>query len=201
MSRNKKKFVIGILILVVTLISIFFVAKVINTQTRVVLLEKHETTSKDEQKKIDDVVGTIINTDYQSITTLKEENSSIAYVIVGSRDSNLKKELPKVVDLADSLNIKLTFVGNDEMEDKNKPYYSTVQKYGHTILPKYLDIENILNRNNVKTINNNNNLKSLKKQDVAFYIQLNQFNDKEYNELKEKIDELNKQGYTFKALI
>ncbi|WP_024613288.1 hypothetical protein [Clostridium sp. Ade.TY] len=201
MSRNKKKFVIGILILVVTLISIFFLAKVINTQTRVVLLENHETTSNDEQKKIDDVVGTIINTDYQSITTLKEENSSIAYVIVGSRDSNLKKELPKVVDLADSLNIKLTFVGNDEMEDKNKPYYSTVQKYGHTILPKYLDIENILNRNNVKTINNNNNLKSLKKQDVAFYIQLNQFNDKEYNELKEKIDELNKQGYTFKALI
>lgn len=201
MSRNKKKFVIGILILVVTLISIFFLAKVINTQTRVVLLEKHETTSNDEQKKIDDVVGTIINTDYQSITTLKEENSSIAYVIVGSRDSNLKKELPKVVDLADSLNIKLTFVGNDEMEDKNKPYYSTVQKYGHTILPKYLDIENILNRNNVKTINKYNNLKSLKKQDVVFYIQLNQFNDKEYNELKEKIDELNKQGYTFKALI
>lgn len=45
MSKNKKKFVMGILILVVTLVSIIFIDRIIHTQTRVILSEKHEVIS------------------------------------------------------------------------------------------------------------------------------------------------------------
>lgn len=201
MSKNKKKFVMGILILVVTLVSIIFIDRIIHTQTRVILSEKHEVISVDKEQKINDVVDTIVDTEYKSIKKLKDKDVSSVYVIVESEDANINKNLPEIIDFANSLKIKLTFLENEQIDDENKQYYGLMQKNGHTIIPKYLDIKNILDKNNVQIIDEKIDLIDLNNQDIAFYIDLNKINKEEYNKLENKINDLNKMGYKFKALM
>lgn len=201
MSKNKKKFVMGILILVVTLVSILFIERIIHTQTRVILSEKHEVISVDKEQKINDVVDTIVDTEYKSIKNLKDKDVSSVYVIVESEDANIKKNVPEIINFANSLKIKLTFLENEKIDDENKQYYGLMQKNGHTIIPKYLDIKNILDKNNVQIIDEKIDLIDLKNQDIAFYIDLNKINKEEYNKLENKINDLNKMGYKFKALM
>ena len=201
MSKNKKKFVMGILILVVTLVSIIFIDRIIHTQTRVILSEKHEVISVDKEQKINDVVDTIVDTEYKSIKKLKDKDVSSVYVIVESEDANINKNVPEIIDFANSLKIKLTFLENEQIDDENKQYYSLMQKNGHTIIPKYLDIKNILDKNNVQIIDEKIDLIDLNNQDIAFYIDLNKINEEEYNKLENKINDLNKMGYKFKALM
>lgn len=201
MSKNKKKFVMGILILVVTLVSIIFIDRIIHTQTRVILSEKHEVISVDKEQKINDVVDTIVDTEYKSIKKLKDKDVSSVYVIVESEDANINKNLPEIIDFANSLKIKLTFLENEQIDDGNKQYYGLMQKNGHTIIPKYLDIKNILDKNNVQIIDEKIDLIDLNNQDIAFYIDLNKINKEEYNKLENKINDLNKMGYKFKALM
>lgn len=201
MSKNKKKFVIGILILVVTLVSILFIERIIHTQTRVILSEKHEVISVDKEQKINDVVDTIVDTEYKSIKNLKDKDVSSVYVIVESEDANIKKNVPEIINFANSLKIKLTFLENEKIDDENEQYYGLMQKNGHTIIPKYLDIKNILDKNNVQIIDEKIDLIDLKNQDIAFYIDLNKINKEEYNKLENKINDLNKMGYKFKALM
>ena len=179
MSKNKKKFVMGILILVVTLVSI----------------------SVDKEQKINDVVDTIVDTEYKSIKKLKDKDVSSVYVIVESEDANINKNVPEIIDFANSLKIKLTFLENEQIDDENKQYYGLMQKNGHTIIPKYLDIKNILDKNNVQIIDEKIDLIDLNNQDIAFYIDLNKINKEEYNKLENKINDLNKMGYKFKALM
>lgn len=201
MSKNKKKFVMGILILVVTLVSIIFIDRIIHTQTRVILSEKHEVISVDKEQKINDVVDTIVDTEYKSIKKLKDNDVSSVYVIVESEDANINKNVPEIIDFANSLKIKLTFLENEQIDDENKQYYGLMQKNGHTIIPKYLDIKNILDKNNVQIIDEKIDLIDLNNQDIAFYIDLNKINKEEYNKLENKINDLNKMGYKFKALM
>lgn len=201
MSKNKKKFVMGILILVVTLVSIIFIDRIIHTQTRVILSEKHEVISVDKEQKINDVVDTIVDTEYKSIKKLKDKDVSSVYVIVESEDANINKNVPEIIDFANSLKIKLTFLENEQIDDENKQYYGLMQKNGHTIIPKYLDIKNILDKNNVQIIDEKIDLIDLNNQDIAFYIDLNKINKEEYNKLENKINDLNKMGYKFKALM
>ncbi|MDO5039316.1 hypothetical protein [Clostridium sp.] len=201
MSKNKKKFVMGILILVVTLVSIIFIDRIIHTQTRVILSEKHEVISVDKEQKINDVVDTIVDTEYKSIKKLKDKDVSSVYVIVQSEDANINKNVPEIIDFANSLKIKLTFLENEQIDDENKQYYGLMQKNGHTIIPKYLDIKNILDKNNVQIIDEKIDLIDLNNQDIAFYIDLNKINEEEYNKLENKINDLNKMGYKFKALM
>lgn len=201
MSKNKKKFVMGILILVVTLVSIIFIDRIIHTQTRVILSEKHEVISVDKEQKINDVVDTIVDTEYKSIKKLKDKDVSSVYVIVESEDANINKNVPEIIDFANSLKIKLTFLENEQIDDENKQYYGLMQKNGHTIIPKYLDIKNILDKNNVQIIDEKIDLIDLNNQDIAFYIDLNKINEEEYNKLENKINDLNKMGYKFKALM
>lgn len=201
MSKNKKKFVMGILILVVTLVSIIFIDRIIHTQTRVILSEKHEVISVDKEQKINDVVDTIVDTEYKSIKKLKDKDVSSVYVIVESEDANINKKVPEIIDFANSLKIKLTFLENEQIDDENKQYYGLMQKNGHTIIPKYLDIKNILDKNNVQIIDEKIDLIDLNNQDIAFYIDLNKINKEEYNKLENKINDLNKMGYKFKALM
>lgn len=196
MSRKKKKIVINILILAIILIGIFSIIRLSTAERRVVLAT--ESNDKSNGKNINDVVSAISNNDYQSITSLKEADSSIGYIIIDSKNSNLDELMPKIINTANSLGLKLTFIDNEEIQNKNNNYYKMIEENGHTVLPNYLDVQEILNKNNVNVINSESDINNLKKQDIAFYISLN---DKDsYKDLESQVVSLKEKGYTFKAL-
>lgn len=159
----------------------------------------------DNNKKVNDVVNAITEIDYQSITALKEENGSKAYVVVKLDNDNVESNIANILDLANKSKIRLTFIENKKIADKNKPYFRLIEENGHTIIPKYINVKDILKENNVKIINEECELKDIKNQDVAFFVDLsnreNRFNEENKDKLFKSIDDLKSDFYTFKALI
>ncbi|WP_338626830.1 hypothetical protein QJR52_11600 [Clostridium baratii] len=161
--------------------------------------------SNDNSKKVDDVVNAITEIDYQSITALKEENGSKAYVVVNLDNDNVESNIDSILDLADKSKIRLTFIGNEKISDKKNPYFKLIEENGHTIIPDYINVKNILKENNVKIIDEKSDLKDAKNQDIAFFVDLsssqNVLNEEDKDDLFESIDNLKNDFYTFKALI
>ena len=197
-----------ILIIISALIAIgiigFFVSENVINEKKIV-----ESTSdrynNNNNNKVDDVVNAITEIDYQSITSLKEENDSKAYVVVNLDNDNIENNINSILDFADKSKIRLTFIENKEIADKKNPYFKLIEGNGHTIIPKYIDVKNVLKENNVKIIEEECELKGIKNQDVAFFVDLsngeNSLNEKDKDKLFKSIDNLKNDFYTFKALI
>lgn len=195
-----------ILIIVSALIAIGIIGFVVSNK---VLNEKKivesSFESNDNSKKVDDVVNAITEIDYQSITDLKEENDSKAYVVVNLDNDNVESNIDSILDLANKSKIRLTFIENKKIEDKKNPYFKLIEENGHTIIPNYVDVKNILKENNVKIIDRECDLKDIKDQDVAFFVDLsnteNGLNEESKDKLFKSIDNLKNDFYTFKALM
>ena len=161
--------------------------------------------SNDNSKKVDDVVNAITEIDYQSITALKEENGSKAYVVVNLDNDNVENNIDSILDFANKSKIRLTFIENKKIADKKNPYFKLIEENGHTIIPKYIDVKNVLKENNVKIIEEECELNDIKNQDVAFFVDLssgeNGLNEENKDKLFKSIDDLKNDFYTFKALI
>lgn len=195
-----------ILIIISALIAIgiigFFVSENVINEKKIV-----ESTSGryNNNNKVDDVVNAITEIDYQSITSLKGENDSKAYVVVNLDNDNIENNINSILDFADKSKIRLTFIENKEIADKKNPYFKLIEGNGHTIIPKYIDVKNVLKENNVKIIDEECELKGIKNQDVAFFVDLsngeNSLNEKDKDKLFKSIDNLKNDFYTFKALI
>lgn len=195
-----------ILIIVSALIAIgvigFFVSNNVINEKKIV---ESSFNSNDNSKKVDDVVNVITEIDYQSITALKEENGSKAYVVVNLDNDSVESNIDSILDLANKLKIRLTFIENKKIADKKNPYFKLIEKNGHTIIPKYINVKDILEENNVKIIDEKCEFKGIKNQDVAFFVDLsnreNGLNEENKDELFKRIDNLKNEFYTFKALI
>lgn len=195
-----------ILIIVSALIAIgvigFFVSNNVINEKKIV---ESSFNSNDNSKKVDDVVNVITEIDYQSITALKEENGSKAYVVVNLDNDSVESNIDSILDLANKSKIRLTFIENKKIADKKNPYFKLIEKNGHTIIPKYINVKDILEENNVKIIDEKCEFKGIKNQDVAFFVDLsnreNGLNEENKDELFKRIDNLKNEFYTFKALI
>lgn len=195
-----------ILIIVSALIAIgiigFFVSNNVVNEKKIV---ESSFESNDNSKKVDDVVNAITEIDYESISALKEENDSKAYVVVKLDNDNVESNIDSILDLANKSKIRLTFIENKKIADKKSPYFKLIEENGHTIIPNYVDVKNILKENNVKIIDEKSDLRDTKNQDIAFFVDLsssqNVLNEKDKDELSESIDNLKNDFYTFKALI
>lgn len=195
-----------ILIIVSALIAIgiigFFVSEKFVNERKIV---ESSSDRYDNNKKVNDVVNAITEIDYQSITSLKGENDSKAYVVVNLDNDNVENNIDSILDLANKSKIRLTFIENKKIADKKNPYFKLIEENGHTIIPKYIDVKNVLKENNVKIIEEECELNDIKNQDVAFFVDLssgeNGLNEENKDKLFKSIDDLKNDFYTFKALI
>lgn len=202
MRKMNRKFLIIISALIAIGIIGFFVSgKVINEKKIV----ESSSDRDDDNNKVNDVVNAITEIDYQSITALKEENDSKAYVVVNLDNDDVESNIDSILDFANKSKIRLTFIENKKIADKKNPYFKLIEENGHTIIPKYINVKNILKENNVKIIDEECELKGIKDQDVAFFVDLSNkesgLNEENKDKLFESIDNLKNDFYTFKALI
>ncbi len=200
-KMNRKILIIVSALIAIGIIGFVVSEKVVNGR-KVVELSSNV---YDNNNKVNDVVNTITEIDYESITALKEENDSKAYVVVNLDNDNIENNIGSILDLASKSKIRLTFIANKKIEDKKSPYFKLIEENGHTIIPNYVDIKNILKENNVKIIDRECDLKDIKDQDVAFFVDLsnteNGLNEESKDKLFKSIDNLKNDFYTFKALI
>lgn len=203
MENKSKKFKIIISILIVIIIILF--VTIFNLRNHKKIIDSESDTITNNQKGVSDVVNTILDVDYQSITSLIEKDGSRGYIIIDAKNGYLKNNIDKVLDTAKSLNVKLTFIENDDILDKDKPYYKMIEENGHTVLPKYLNLQSIFKKNNLKIIEKEEDVNKLNKQDAVFYIKIDEkyknLNENLNNKLPKSIGNLREQGYKFKAFI
>ncbi|MBP1890498.1 hypothetical protein J2Z53_002098 [Clostridium moniliforme] len=203
MENKNKKFKIIISILIVIIICLFLTLFNLKNQKKVIEPNKESITNN--QNGISDVVNTILDVDYQSITSLVNKDDSKGYIIVEAKNGCLKNNINKVLHTAKDLNIKLTFIENDDILDKNKPYLKMIEENGHTVLPKYLNLKSIFKKNNLKIIEREEDINKLDKQDAVFYIIIDEkyknLTENLKNKLPKGVVNLKEQGYKFKAFI
>lgn len=200
---KKKNKVIIILISILIGISSIAFAITLNSKERRKVIDS-QMKMKSSQSGVNDVVNTIIDVNYQTITSLEENDDSNGYIIIDAEDGYIKNNIDNLLNLAEKNKVRLTFIENNEILNKDNPYYEKIEESGHTILPKNLDLKQIFNSNNIKIVDNKKDIDNLNKQDTVFYIELND-NVKDIKEINSNItngiDKLKENGYTFKAFI
>ncbi|MGL4570067.1 MAG: hypothetical protein ACRCVJ_03240 [Clostridium sp.] len=204
MKKRNKKFLIGILIIIsIAIIGFFISSKVINEKKIIDSTANMNVNGN----KVNDVVNAITEIDYQSISSLKEEDNSKAYVVVNLDNKSLEDTIDSIIDIAKKSKIKITFIENDDIKDKNKPYFKMIEENGHTVLPNNIDIKEILSKNHIKIIDEDEkkDFKDLNNQDVAFFIDtdndINNIDNRDKDRIFECIFNLKNDFYSFKALI
>lgn len=200
--NKKNKIIIIFILILITVISIIFTIILNSKEKRKVIDSQMKI--KSSQSGVNDVVNTIIDVNYQPITSLEERDDSNGYIIIDAKEGYIKNNIDNLLSLAKNKGVKLTFIENDEILNKNNPYYDEIEESGHTILPKYLDLKQIFNRNNINIITSTQDIKDLNEKDTVFYIELNDKvkNIKEMKlDITTEIDKLKKNGYKFKAFI
>ncbi|MEG1002843.1 hypothetical protein [Clostridium sp.] len=205
MKKRNKKILIGVSILIsIAIIGFFISSKVLNEKK---IIDSTVNVSVNNGNKVNDVVNTITEIDYQPLTSLKEEDSSKAYVVVNLDNKSLEDKIGSIIDIANKSKIKITFIENEDIADKSKPYFNMIEENGHTVLPNNIDIKDILSKNHVKIIDEDQkkDFKDLENQDVAFFIDINNEVENIDNRDKDRIFEcifnLKNDFYSFKALI
>lgn len=204
--KKKNKVIIIFISILIGIISIAFAITLNSKEKRKVI--DSQMRMKSSQSGVSDVVNTIIDVNYQPITSLEKNDDSHGYIIIDAEDGYIKNNIDNLLNLAEKNKVKLTFIENNEISNKDNPYYEKIEESGHTILPKHLDLKQIFNSNNIKIVENRQDIDNKEhvdnKQDTVFYIELND-NVKDIKEINSNItngiDKLKENGYRFKAFI
>lgn len=200
---SKKNKVIIILISILIGISSIAFAITLNSKDKRKVIDS-QMKMKSSQSGVSDVVNTIIDVNYQTITSLEKNDDSNGYIIIDAEDGYIKNNIDNLLNLAEKNKVRLTFIENNEILNKDNPYYEKIEESGHTIIPKHLDLKQIFNSNNIKIVDTKEDIDNLNKQDTVFYIELND-DVKDIKEINSSItngiDKLKENGYKFKAFI
>ncbi|MBY0755808.1 hypothetical protein K5V21_10115 [Clostridium sardiniense] len=204
--KKKNKVIIILISILIGISSIAFAIALNSKEGRKVIDSQMK--MKSNQSGVNDVVNTIIDVNYQTITSLEKNDDSNGYIIIDAEDGYIKNNIDNLLNLAEKNKVKLTFIENNEILNKDNPYYEKIEESGHTILPKHLDLKQIFNSNNIKIVENKQEINNKEhidnKQDTVFYIELND-NVKDIKEINSNItngiDKLKENGYRFKAFI
>ncbi|MGL6187220.1 MAG: hypothetical protein ACRC1T_17760 [Clostridium chrysemydis] len=157
--------------------------------------------SQSKTDDVNDVVKTIVEMNYQPLTSMVKENTEKGYVVIDADKDTITCNLHRILETAKNLKIKITFLNNDGVFNEGTSFFELVEKGGHTVLPHYIEIEDILNQNNVKIIRNNDDIESVDKEDVAFIVNSDNIKTDFVKQLSDEVKNLEGKGYHFKAFV
>lgn len=158
-------------------------------------------TSQNKSDDVNDVVKTIVEMNYQPLTSMIKENTEKGYIVIDADKDTITCNFHRILETAKNLKVKVTFLNHDGVFNEGTSFFELLEKDGHTVLPHYIQIEDILNQNNVKIIRNKDDIESVDKQDVAFIINSDNIKTDFVKQLSDEVKNLEGKGYHFKAFV
>lgn len=200
MYRKNIKKIVLITILVIA-VSIGFTALYFGSTKTEAEDKVSKETAQNKSEDVNDVVKTIVEMNYQPLTSMVKENTEKGYVVIDVDKDTITSNLHRILETAKNLKIKITFLNNEGVFNEGASFFELVEKDGHTVLPHYIQIEDILNQNNVKIIRNKDDIQRIDKEDAAFIINCDNIKTDFVKQLSDEVKNLEGKGYHFKAFV
>lgn len=154
-----------------------------------------------DKDQLDDVVKTIVEINYQPITSIDQESTESGYIIINLNEEQLQNFIQPLLEMARRTNIKLTFMDQNGIFKEDNGYLGIIEKEGHTVCPTYINLGEIFNKNKIDIVESNSDIENLNKGDAAFIVTEDNISDKLINNIEEAINEMQNMGYHFKAFV
>lgn len=194
--KGKKVFILTIIL---SCLILTFAIKFINMEIhkeRFEVVTSNNSINKQNSKEVNSVVKVIKDQQYQKANRLSNSQKTV-YIIVDDKNIN-EKNIDRLLNLSNDLNLKITFIDNNEIINED----DKIEFSGNTVLPEELDLYKLIEKNKLEyfklsegfKINNSNtngiimiidNIKSLGENNSNF---------------KNAVKDLKEKGYSFKAL-
>lgn len=194
--KGKKVFILTIIL---SCLILTFAIKFINMEIhkeRFEVVTSNNSINKQNSKEVNSVVKVIKDQQYQKANRLSNSQKTV-YIIVDDKNIN-EKNIDRLLNLSNDLNLKITFIDNNEIINED----DKIEFSGNTVLPEELDLYKLIEKNKLEyfklsegfKINNSNT------NGIIMIIDNIQSLGENNSNFKNAVKDLKEKGYSFKAL-
>lgn len=138
--KGKKVFILTIIL---SCLILTFAIKFINMEIhkeRFEVVTSNNSINKQNSKEVNSVVKVIKDQQYQKANRLSNSQKTV-YIIVDDKNIN-EKNIDRLLNLSNDLNLKITFIDNNEIINKD----DKIEFSGNTVLPEELDLYKLIEK-------------------------------------------------------
>ncbi|WP_436513801.1 hypothetical protein [Clostridium thermobutyricum] len=194
--KGKKVFILTIIL---SCLILTFAIKFINMEIhkeRFEVVTSNNSINKQNSKEVNSVVKVIKDQQYQKANRLSNSQKTV-YIIVDDKNIN-EKNIDRLLNLSNDLNLKITFIDNNEIINKD----DKIEFSGNTVLPEELDLYKLIENNKLEYFKLSEGLKinNSNTNGIIMIIDNIQSLGENNSNFKNAVKDLKEKGYSFKAL-
>ncbi|OPX49187.1 hypothetical protein [Clostridium thermobutyricum] len=194
--KGKKVFILTIIL---SCLILTFAIKFINMEIhkeRFEVVTSNNSINKQNSKEVNSVVKVIKDQQYQKANRLSNSQKTV-YIIVDDKNIN-EKNIDRLLNLSNDLNLKITFIDNNEIINED----DKIEFSGNTVLPEELDLYKLIENNKLEYFKLSEGLKinNSNTNGIIMIIDNIQSLGENNSNFKNAVKDLKEKGYSFKAL-
>lgn len=194
--KGKKVFILTIIL---SCLILTFAIKFINMEIhkeRFEVVTSNNSINKQNSKEVNSVVKVIKDQQYQKANRLSNSQKTV-YIIVDDKNIN-EKNIDRLLNLSNDLNLKITFIDNNEIINED----DKIEFSGNTVLPEELDLYKLIEKNKLEYFKLSEGLKinNSNTNGIIMIIDNIQSLGENNSNFKNAVKDLKEKGYSFKAL-
>lgn len=194
--KGKKLFILTIIL---SCLILTFAIKFINMEIhkeRFEVVTSNNSINKQNSKEVNSVVKVIKDQQYQKANRLSNSQKTV-YIIVDDKNIN-EKNIDRLLNLSNDLNLKITFIDNNEIINED----DKIEFSGNTVLPEELDLYKLIENNKLEYFKLSEGLKinNSNTNGIIMIIDNIQSLGENNSNFKNTVKDLKEKGYSFKAL-
>lgn len=194
--KGKKVFILTIIL---SCLILTFAIKFINMEIhkeRFEVVTSNNSINKQNSKEVNSVVKVIKDQQYQKANRLSNSQKTV-YIIVDDKNIN-EKNIDRLLNLSNDLNLKITFIDNNEIINED----DKIEFSGNTVLPEELDLYKLIENNKLEYFKLSEGLKinNSNTNGIIMIIDNIQSLGENNSNFKNIVKDLKEKGYSFKAL-
>lgn len=194
--KGKKVFILTIIL---SCLILTFAIKFINMEIhkeRFEVVTSNNSINKQNSKEVNSVVKVIKDQQYQKANRLSNSQKTV-YIIVDDKNIN-EKNIDRLLNLSNDLNLKITFIDNNEIINED----DKIEFSGNTVLPEELDLYKLIENNKLEYFKLSEGLKinNSNTNGIIMIIDNIQSLGENNSNFKNTVKDLKEKGYSFKAL-
>ena len=194
--KGKKVFILTIIL---SCLILTFAIKFINMEIhkeRFEVVTSNNSINKQNSKEVNSVVKVIKDQQYQKANRLSNSQKTV-YIIVDDKNIN-EKNIDRLLNLSNDLNLKITFIDNNEIINED----DKIEFSGNTVLPEELDLYKLIEKNKLEYFKLSEGLKinNSNTNGIIMIIDNIQSLGENNSNFKNTVKDLKEKGYSFKAL-
>ncbi|MGV3025464.1 hypothetical protein ACED96_07050 [Clostridium thermobutyricum] len=194
--KGKKVFILTIIL---SCLILTFAIKFINMEIhkeRFEVVTSNNSINKQNSKEVNSVVKVIKDQQYQKANRLSNSQKTV-YIIVDDKNIN-EKNIDRLLNLSNDLNLKITFIDNNEIINED----DKIEFSGNTVLPEELDLYKLIEKNKLEYFKLSEGLKinNSNTNGIIMIIDNIQSLGENNSNFKNIVKDLKEKGYSFKAL-